>query len=126
MLQNYEQTGAPSFSVVTRLGSFRNFYVRPDEIIGNPPLPIELALGSLDSYMLQKYRCRGSLEGWQEAIVLMKPGAKWTLWIPPDLAYGNSQQGKIPAGSLLVFDITLISAKSAGAPAPAFTPRPTP
>src|SRR5882762_11431902 len=25
MLQNYEQIGAPSFSVVTRLGSFRNF-----------------------------------------------------------------------------------------------------
>jgi FKBP-type peptidyl-prolyl cis-trans isomerase FklB len=68
----------------------------------------------------------GVIKGWQEAIVLMKPGAKWTLWIPPDLAYGNSQQGKIPAGSLLVFDITLISAKSAGAPAPAFTPRPTP
>jgi putative DNA primase/helicase len=68
MLQNYEQIGAPSFSVVTRLGSFQNFYVRPDEIIGNPPLPIELALGSLDSHMLQKYRCRGSLERWQEKI----------------------------------------------------------
>jgi putative DNA primase/helicase len=68
MLQNYEQTGAPSFSVVTRLGSFRNFYVRPDEIIGSPPLPIELALSSLDSHMLQKYRCRGSLESWQEKI----------------------------------------------------------
>ena len=48
ILQNYEQIGAPNFSVVTRLGSFRNFYVRPDEIIGNPPLLIELALGSLD------------------------------------------------------------------------------
>jgi FKBP-type peptidyl-prolyl cis-trans isomerase FklB len=68
----------------------------------------------------------GVIKGWQEAIVLMKPGAKWTLWIPPELAYGNSPQGKIPAGSLLVFDITLISAKSASTPAPAVTPRPTP
>ena len=68
ILQNYEQIGAPNFSVVTRLGSFRNFYVRPDEIIGNPPLLIELALGSLDSHMLQKYRCRGALENWQDKI----------------------------------------------------------
>jgi uncharacterized protein (DUF927 family) len=68
MLQNYEQIGAPGFSVVTRLGSFRNFYVLPDEIIGNPLRPIERALGSLDSQMLQKYRCRGSLESWQDKI----------------------------------------------------------
>jgi putative DNA primase/helicase len=68
MLQDYEQLGAPSFSVVTRLGSFRNFYVRPNEIIGSPPLPVELALGSLDSHMLAKYRRRGSLESWQEKI----------------------------------------------------------
>jgi putative DNA primase/helicase len=58
----------PSFSVVTRLGSFRNFYVRPDKIIGNPPRPVELALGSLDSHMLAKYRRRGSLDSWQEKI----------------------------------------------------------
>jgi FKBP-type peptidyl-prolyl cis-trans isomerase FkpA len=68
----------------------------------------------------------GVIKGWQEGIPLMKPGAKYTFWIPPELAYGNSPQGKIPAGSLLIFDITLISAKSATAPAPAFAPRPTP
>jgi uncharacterized protein (DUF927 family) len=68
MLQHYEQIGEPSFSVVTRLGSFQTFYVRPNEIIGSPPLPVELALGSLDSHMLAKYRRRGSLESWQEKI----------------------------------------------------------
>lgn len=68
----------------------------------------------------------GVIKGWQEGIPLMKPGSKYTFWIPPELAYGNSPQGKIPAGSLLIFDITLISAKSATTPAPAFTPRPTP
>lgn len=66
-LQNHEQQES-SFSVATRLGSFRNFYVRPDELIGRPPLPVELALGSLDSHMLQKYRCRGPLASWQEKI----------------------------------------------------------
>src|SRR4051794_33549190 len=33
LLQSHEQQ-EPSFSVVTRLGCFRNFYVRPNEIIG--------------------------------------------------------------------------------------------
>jgi len=69
MMQNYEQIGAPSFSVVTRLGSFRNFYVRPDEIVGNATVPIEVALGPLDSTMLNKYRCRGSLEGWLRTVL---------------------------------------------------------
>jgi putative DNA primase/helicase len=68
ILQKYQQIGRPSFAVVTRLGSFRNFYVGPDEIIGSPPLPVELALGSLDPHMLQKYRCSGSLASWQEKI----------------------------------------------------------
>jgi FKBP-type peptidyl-prolyl cis-trans isomerase len=68
----------------------------------------------------------GVIRGWQEALVLMKPGAKWTLWIPSDLAYGPQAQGKIPASSLLIFEVTVISAKSANTPAPAVTPRPTP
>ncbi len=68
----------------------------------------------------------GVIKGWQEAIVLMKPGAKWTLYIPPALGYGSAPQPNIPAGSLLIFDVTLISTKSANTPAPAFTPRPTP
>jgi putative DNA primase/helicase len=68
MLQDYEQAGGPSFSVVTRLGAFRKFYVRPDEIVGTPTLRVELAVGSLDSHMLHKYRCRGSLETWQKTI----------------------------------------------------------
>jgi putative DNA primase/helicase len=66
-LQNHQQRD-PSFSVVTRLGSFRNFYIRPDQIIGNPRRPVEPALGSLNSHMLAKYRCRGSLEDWQAKI----------------------------------------------------------
>jgi hypothetical protein len=68
MLQNYLQGGAPSFSVVTRLGSFRSFYVRPGEIVGKPKHAIEPALGSLNSHMLAKYRCRGSLKDWQARI----------------------------------------------------------
>ena len=51
----------------------------------------------------------GVIKGWQEALQLMKPGAKWQLFIPADLAYGDSGQGKIPAGSVLTFDVELLS-----------------
>jgi FKBP-type peptidyl-prolyl cis-trans isomerase FklB len=68
----------------------------------------------------------GVIKGWQEALVLMKPGAKWQLFIPPDLAYGPRAQQKIPPNSLLIFDVNVISAESAGAPpkAPPGTPPP--
>lgn len=49
------------------------------------------------------------IPGWTEALQLMKPGSKWMLYLPPDLAYGeNSPQG-IPANSLLIFEVELIS-----------------
>jgi FKBP-type peptidyl-prolyl cis-trans isomerase FklB len=59
----------------------------------------------------------GVIKGWQEALVLMKPGAKWELFIPPTLAYGERTQAKIPGGSLLIFEVNVLSAQSAAAPA---------
>jgi FKBP-type peptidyl-prolyl cis-trans isomerase FklB len=63
----------------------------------------------------------GVIKGWQEALVLMKPGAKWQLFIPPDLAYGDNPRPKIPGGSVLIFEVTLVSAESSAAPAPPAT-----
>jgi FKBP-type peptidyl-prolyl cis-trans isomerase FklB len=51
----------------------------------------------------------GVIKGWQEALVLMKPGAKWKLFIPPQLAYDMSAKPGIPPGSALLFDVELIS-----------------
>jgi FKBP-type peptidyl-prolyl cis-trans isomerase FklB len=66
----------------------------------------------------------GVIKGWQEALVLMKPGAKWQLFIPPELAYGDNPRPKIPGGSLLIFDVTLVSAESSAAQAPPATAPP--
>lgn len=68
----------------------------------------------------------GVIRGWQEALVLMKPGAKWQLFVPPELAYGPRTQAKIPANSLLIFDVNVVSAEAANAPpkAPPGTPPP--
>jgi FKBP-type peptidyl-prolyl cis-trans isomerase len=80
----------------------------------------------------------GVIKGWQEALVLMKPGAKWELYVPPELAYGASPRPGIPANSLLIFDVEVLSAKTNGGspqaappahkapPAPAASPPPAP
>jgi FKBP-type peptidyl-prolyl cis-trans isomerase len=60
----------------------------------------------------------GVIPGWTEALQLMKPGAKYQLWIPPKLAYDVDSPPAIPPGSLLVFDVELVSIK----PAPATPP----
>jgi FKBP-type peptidyl-prolyl cis-trans isomerase len=62
------------------------------------------------------FAVNGVIPGWQEALVLMKPGAKWQLFVPPELAYGANPKPGIPGGSLLMFDVELVSVKSSGAP----------
>jgi FKBP-type peptidyl-prolyl cis-trans isomerase len=54
----------------------------------------------------------GVIKGWQEGLVLMRSGSKYRLFVPPDLAYGSVPKPKIPAGSLLIFDVEVVSAQS--------------
>lgn len=49
------------------------------------------------------------IKGWTEGITYFKEGGKGILLIPSRLAYGNRTVGPIPAGSVLIFDIKLIS-----------------
>lgn len=51
------------------------------------------------------------IPGWQEALKLMKPGAKWRLFVPPRLAYDLNSPPPIPPGSLLIFDVDLLGIK---------------
>ena len=70
-----------------------------------------------------KFPVNGVIPGWQEALVLMKPGAKYQLWIPPKLAYDLDSPPMIPPGSLLKFEVELLSASAApAAPAPGMPP----
>jgi len=65
----------------------------------------------------------GVIKGWQEALVLMKPGASFELYVPPELGYGTQAKPGIPANSLLIFDVDVLSAKAkAAAPAAATAP----
>ena len=67
------------------------------------------------------------IPGWTEALQLMKPGAKYQLFIPPQLAYDLRSRPPIPPGSMLIFEVELLSSKAA-APAAAnpATPPATP
>ena len=48
------------------------------------------------------------IPGWQEALQLMKVGSKWQLFVPANLAYGESGQRDIPPNSVLVFEMELL------------------
>jgi len=62
------------------------------------------------------------IKGWQEGLALMKPGATYQLFVPPDLAYGPNPRPGIPGNSLLIFEVELLGIEpqpGAQAPPPA-------
>jgi FKBP-type peptidyl-prolyl cis-trans isomerase len=52
------------------------------------------------------------IRGWSEALTMMKPGAHWELFIPPELGYGErGAGGAIGPDATLIFDVELLSVK---------------
>jgi len=49
------------------------------------------------------------IRGWTEGLQLMVEGQKMRLFVPSKLAYGGRPAGSIPGGSVLIFDVELIS-----------------
>ncbi len=55
---------------------------------------------------------KGVIKGWTEALQLMHVGDKWQLFIPADLAYGETKRSElIEANSTLVFELELLGIK---------------
>ncbi len=57
--------------------------------------PLSISLGNL-------------IPGMREGLMLADEGSHYSFWIHPDLGYGSSQSG-VPANSLLIFDVEVIS-----------------
>ena len=49
------------------------------------------------------------IKGWTEGIPYFKTGGSGVLLIPSHLGYGSTNNGPIPGGSVLIFDVKLIS-----------------
>lgn len=58
------------------------------------------------------------VEGWNEALQMMKPGAQWTLYIPSELAYGEQAPPQIGPNQALVFEVELLDVTEGAAQPP--------
>lgn len=63
---------------------------------------------SVDRGMPATFGVTQVIPGWVEALQMMKPGAKWRLHIPANLAYGAQGAGPIGPNSTLIFDVELL------------------
>jgi len=56
------------------------------------------------------FQVSGVIPGWTEALQVMEEGAKWQLFIPSNLAYGEKGAGNvIGPNATLIFEIELVS-----------------
>ena len=65
----------------------------------------------------------GVVSGYATALMNMRKGDRWLVYIPYQLGYNTSSQGSVTAYSNLVFDIALLDFWHQGDPHPAFRAR---
>lgn len=59
-----------------------------------------------------EFRVDGVIPGWTEALQMMRPGDKWKLYIPSELAYGERGNIGIGANAVLIFEVELIGTRA--------------
>ncbi|MEJ0054709.1 MAG: FKBP-type peptidyl-prolyl cis-trans isomerase [Bacteroidota bacterium] len=70
----------------------------------------QLASSTFDSNVGASFGLSGLITGWQVAFPKFPPGTSAVLYVPSGLAYGTgSPSTKVPANSVLVFNVDLIS-----------------
>jgi len=61
------------------------------------------------------FRVNEAFPGWSEGLRLMKEGAKWQLFIPPNLAFAERDSGSLARlrNEIVIYEVELISVKEA-------------
>jgi peptidylprolyl isomerase len=93
------ETAAPGRRVVVHyVGTLSDDTVFDSSRERNQPFEAELGKGHL-------------IRGFEEGISGMRVGGKRRLLVPPELGYGERSVGKIPANSLLIFEVELLDVR---------------
>jgi FKBP-type peptidyl-prolyl cis-trans isomerase len=66
------------------------------------------------------FRVNSVIPAWHEALMAMRPGAKWQLFVPPELGYGANAPPPIPPGALVEYELELVAVE----PPPAMPTQP--
>lgn len=112
---------AAAKGVVTTPSGLQYFVVRSGPATGKPPVAGDtvtfdyegkLVTGeTFDSSYARGEPIGGAVgdfvPGFNEALMLMRPGDEWVVWIPPALGYGDRASDSIPANSVLRFRMEL-------------------
>jgi FKBP-type peptidyl-prolyl cis-trans isomerase FklB len=56
----------------------------------------------------EEFNVESVLKGWQEVLPLMKTGATWQIFVPPELAFGPRGNPPVGPNEALVFDLKLV------------------
>lgn len=76
---------------------------------------VDTVLGFVLPYLWCSSKPIYPFRGWTEAMQLMTEGAKWELYIPSELGYGDrGAGGSIPGGAVLIFTLELLKVRLLG------------
>lgn len=56
----------------------------------------------------EQFTVNSVLRGWQEVLPLMKTGATWQVFVPPELAFGARGNPPVGPNEALIFDLKLV------------------
>lgn len=99
-----EGTGIKPTNIDTFVANYRGTLINGTEFdaSANRGVPLTMALNQV-------------IPGWTEGLQLMSVGSKYKLYIPYTLGYGIYDNGAIPGGSTLIFDLELLDVKKKAA-----------